>query len=280
MGIDAHSLNLLRYAYGKYGKLGRAITLGRLTLQLGPRACRKLSGLDRGSYCEPFLSDTFGASCVDSIDNSNYEGATIVADMNLPAPEFLNEQYDTVIDFGCTEHIYNVAQSFQNISRICKPNGTILHAVPSNGCCGHGFYQFSPELFFSRYSNKNGFRETEVFLADQSDLRYWYRVAPPHDGNRINVRSMDEVYVLVVTRRIASANDEVQQSDYEFTWDEQARTPGKARTQGRLAWIKEILGAHPFTARPVNRIDSWLAPNGARSLKNHPELERIPAGFN
>ena len=276
MGIDKHSLNLLRYARTRHGDLGRAITLGRLTIQLGPRACRKLGGMQRGSYCEALLGKAFGASQVDSIDNSAYEGATIVADMNLPVPASLHGGYDSVIDFGCTEHIYDVAQSLRNMASMCKPGGSILHAVPANGCCGHGFYQFSPELFFSRYTAKNGFADTEVFLADMCDARYWYRVSPPRDGKRINIRSMGEVYVLVVTRRIAQASDDVQQSDYAFTWEDQASQDAPPPAQARLAGLREILDAHPVTARFVNRVDSWLAPHGSKSLRSHPALQRVP----
>lgn len=279
MGIDTHSLSLLRYATRKHGDLDRTITLGRLTIQLGPRAARKCAQAARGDYGESLLMDTFGASQVDSIDNSDYEGATIVADMNMPVPESLHEQYDTVIDFGCTEHIYDVAQSLRNVAALCRPGGIILHVVPANGFCGHGFYQFSPELFFSRYSTGNGFNETEVFLADLCDIHHWFRVSRPRDGQRINVRSQDEMYVLVVTKRVANAGDEVQQSDYEFAWEGQAGQQPPVPSRGRFAWARAILDASPLTARLVNRVNAWLAPDGAKSLRNHPALERLPLNF-
>ena len=47
-------------------------------------------------------------------------------------------------------------------SDLCKNGGTIIHSLPSNNNCGHGFWQFSPELFFSLYNEKNGFKNNEM----------------------------------------------------------------------------------------------------------------------
>ncbi len=275
MGIDTHSLHLLRYATRKFGGLGNTITLGRLAVLLGPHASRKWVGTARGSYCEPLLTKHFGASKVDSIDNSPYEGANIIADMNQELPAALKRQYDAVIDFGCSEHIFDIAQALRNVASLCKIGGTILHAVPANGFCGHGFYQFSPELFFSCYSRTNGYADTEVFLADLCDIKNWYRVSLPVDGNRINVRSYGELYVLVVTKRVATAPETVQQSDYEFTWANSNGAVAPPHPPGRMAHIREICSKTRLTARLTYALDATLAPNGAKRLRGHHALTRI-----
>lgn len=279
MGIDTHSLNLLRYARQKYGDLGDTITLGRLAVLLGPKAMQKWTGAKVGSYGEEPLIKHFGATHVDSIDNSPYEGASIVADMNKPAPESLTNRYDTVLDFGCTEHIFDIAQCYRNIARMCKPGGRLLHVVPSNGFCGHGFYQFSPEFYFSRYSEANGYMDTEVYLASPQDVQHWYRVPAPHGGKRINVRSADELYVLAISRYKGggTAAERTQQSDYEFTW---AQTPvniaAEPHSPGRFARIKELLSQNAQLAKWAYRIDTMLSENGPRTPRQHPALTRIP----
>lgn len=275
MGIDTHSFHLLRYATKKFGGLGNTITLGRLTVLLGPRFSRRWLGTYGGAYCEPLLIERFGASHVDSIDNSGYEGATIVADMNQPISSSLEAQYDTVIDFGCTEHIFDVAQSLRNVASLCKVGGTILHALPTNGFCGHGFYQFSPELFFSWYSAANGYANTEIFLADLCDGNYWYAVPPPKDGNRINIRSNSEMYVLVLTTRIAEKMEHVQQSDYEFIWAQSDGIAAKPHSPGRMAWIREILYQTPVISRLIYAVDTAISPTGAKRPRHHPKLRRI-----
>lgn len=60
---------------------------------------------------------------VDSIDISDYENATIEQDMNQPIPEHLKLQYDTVIDRGSLEHIFNFPVSIKNCMSLIKPGG-------------------------------------------------------------------------------------------------------------------------------------------------------------
>jgi hypothetical protein len=94
-----------------------------------------------------------------------------------------------------------------------------LHVAPTNNFCGHGFWQLSPELFFTLYSEANGYKETEVFLADLANERFWYQVREPRDGKRANVTPSTLLYALVRTRRTkVFSHDDVQQSDYVFAW--------------------------------------------------------------
>ena len=158
MGIDVHGLNFLRYAKTK--KLfGSVMTIGRQGLHVTEPMIKEIfhtnSDYKNQKYCEELLTKYFGAIDVESLDNSNYEGASHVHDMNQPLPTNLVRRFDTVFDGGCLEHIYNAPQALKNCSLLCKPGGQILHVLPANNLCGHGFWQFSPELFFSLYSKVN-----------------------------------------------------------------------------------------------------------------------------
>ena len=89
MGIDAHALHCLDYAK-LFGDFGRTATLGRQNLYIKPAVleARYGSRLDwkKQVYCEGLLETAFGASKVDSIDRSDYEGASIVFDSPLTIP--------------------------------------------------------------------------------------------------------------------------------------------------------------------------------------------------
>jgi SAM-dependent methyltransferase len=211
MGIDIHAVNFLKYASQKK-PLGNVATIGRQHLMI-PRDYVKF-----GQHCEALLQERFGAQRVDSYDFSDYEGATHIVDMNLPlVPE---KQYDTIIDCGCTEHIFNVAQALRNISQLCISGGQIIHVLPANNFCGHGFWQFSPELFFSLYSRANGYNETEVFLADLRHPGHWFEVKQPENGQRANVVSNSPLYALCRTAKVCDVpSQNVQQSDYVHTWE-------------------------------------------------------------
>jgi hypothetical protein len=132
MGIDIHALNFLRYVTKKR-KLGRVATIGRQSLLVSRRELARVLGVpwkdtNLGLYSEELLKKHFGATHVDSYDYSGYEGATHVADLGRPiVPE---QQYDTVIDCGTAEHIFDVSQVLRNLSCLCPP---IIFAVMDSG---------------------------------------------------------------------------------------------------------------------------------------------------
>ncbi|MBT2299634.1 hypothetical protein J7E70_04070 [Variovorax paradoxus] len=283
MGIGLHEFNFLRYSK-QQRDFDQTVTIGRQELHVPDSNVRDAFALSseykNDKYCDQLLRDQFGAGQVDSIDFSEYEEASIVHDMNLPLPENVAQRYDTVIDGGCLEHIFNVPQALLNCSKFCKPGAQILHMLPASNCCGHGFWQFSPELFFSLYSDKNGYSDTEVFLADLSKPSKWFRVKPPAPGERINVHSISEAYVLV--RTVLKENNfnhsGVQQSDYAFEWengapaservDEPSPRGGIARFLKRFPLLHKVVASAYHMYRPA---DSMLQ----LSLHN-PHLEELP----
>ena len=233
MGIDTQTLNFLRYSK-KYGDFKRTVTLGRQTINYIKSELRHLSSAEyqylseylrkKETYVDNLLRDYFGASTVESIDKSEYEGATIIFDMNNEITTELKGRYDTVIDSGTLEHIFNIPQALENTSSLCKPGGQIIHVLPANNFCGHGFWQMSPELFSTLYSNKNGYQDTEVFLGRPSDPNNFYKVIRPKSGKRVNIYSKDEVYVYVrtVQKETEFLHKNVQQSDYLYLWDDKS----------------------------------------------------------
>ncbi len=223
--MDEQVLNFLCYAHN-FSYFKKTITIGRQNLNVNESYLKKVISTNtiykQDSYIDQLLKDYFKSTIVDSIDKSNYENATIIHDMNLPIPDNLKNKYDTVIDSGTLEHIYNIPQALENVSFLCKTGGQIIHILPANNFCGHGFWQMSPELFFSLYSNKNGYKDTEVFLAKVHDPRHnFYKVVKPKKGNRINIYSKDELFVCIrtVKRRATFTHSNIQQSDYVYLWD-------------------------------------------------------------
>src|SRR6266404_5653542 len=113
VGVGYHGLQLLRFA-AKHAKFGRVATIGRQELGLDNKEVCSLIGVGteykHEKYCDSLLLRHFAATCVDSWDYSGHEGASHIADMNKPLNERLST-YDTVIDFGSLEHVYNAPQA-------------------------------------------------------------------------------------------------------------------------------------------------------------------------
>ena len=274
MGIDIHALQLLKHNQKTNGKLGRAITLGRLSVLLGPKLAKKWVGTDQGAWCEDLLMRHFGATEVDSIDNSHYEGAKIIFDYNQPVPKELHQQYDAVIDFGCSEHIFNVAQVFKNTADICKIGGRILHILPADNFCGHGFYQFTPEFFLSIYSNKNGYRDTEIFLSDLYNYKEWHKVSKPEGGERINIKTRNETYILVITKKNSEVALKAQQSDYQHIWNESQSAQAKPHKPGRLMALQEFFKFSPSAIKTIVAINNLFSTNGPKKLCSNRHLSK------
>jgi hypothetical protein len=257
MGIDVYALQLLRWASSKSHGLGVTATIGRQSMNVPANELKHQVTLPAdyqySQYCEELLISALGATRVDSFDNSDFEGCTYIADMNkLLSPPC---QYDTIIDSGTLEHIYNMPQALQNLSLLCASGGQILHILPANNQCGHGFCQISPELFFSLYSTKTGYSETQVFIVDTDDETAWYEVMPPSKGRRATVWSDTSLYILCRTVRQGDfCHDNIQQSDYVFAWnkdtgesipEELLVTPSKLRnslkkTSGSVRLVKLV----------------------------------------
>ena len=224
MGIDIQSLYFLMYVH-KFGNFNKTITIGRQNLNIrfpNKKLIPFITKYRNEIYIDQLLKDYFGSTIVDSIDASDYEGATIIHDLNTPIPENLKYKYDTVIDAGTLEHIYNIPQALENVSFLCRPGGQIIHILPSNNQCGHGFWQMSPELFFSLFSDKNGYENTEVFLAYTSNsAKNFYKVIKPENGKRVNIYSKSELYVFVrtVLKTKEFSHKNIQQSDYVYAWN-------------------------------------------------------------
>jgi hypothetical protein len=275
MGIDVHVLHTLRWASFKSNGFGEVATIGRQMVHVPSGELEKHVPLPADysypPYCEELLATTtFGAKRVDSFDYSDFEGCTFVADFNKPfAPP---RQYATVIVAGCVEHIYNVPQALRNISLLCADGGQILHFLPANNLCGHGFWQFSPELFFSLYSKENGYSETQVFIVDADDETAWYEVVAPHRGKRVCLWSDTPLFVFCRTvKRGDFRHDDVQQSDYVFLWNKDNRNAVSHEAPVLGARLKAALKRNNF-ARFIHRKLAVLLGLKGNALRRHSSL--------
>lgn len=124
------------------------------------RATNKEKFRDFDSYK---LFRWIGFDIVHAMDVSDYEGADIIWDLNAPIPKELYRQYDYIYDGGTLEHVFNTRQALENLARMLKPKGVIVHDLPAAKLCNHGFYTFSPTLFTDFYC-ANGFRIDSLHL--------------------------------------------------------------------------------------------------------------------
>lgn len=87
---------------------------------------------------------------------------------------------------------------------------------------GHGFYQFSPELYFRVFSPDNGFITEQMFIFEDTPDAQWVKLADPDVlGKRVEMVNSKPAYLLVQARKMSEVDifsSVPQQSDYSATW--------------------------------------------------------------
>ncbi|MFO1267938.1 MAG: methyltransferase domain-containing protein [Rubrivivax sp.] len=233
MGIERNAAALLLKMRSGGVKFGRVLTLGRQNIHLEldeyQRALRQLGRAPAAAlptYADELLL-AMGAESVDSMDASGYEEATLTHDLNRATPADWNERFDLVFDGGTLEHVFDFPTAIKNCMRMVRPGGRFVSVTIPNNWCGHGFYQFSPELFFRVFSADNGFSIQEMYVAELDGAAYAVK-DPATVGGRVELCNTRPVYLLVHARREAVREifaRTPQQSDY-VEWDpRQQQTP-------------------------------------------------------
>ncbi len=178
---------------------------------------------DAAGYSENFFR-FLGAETAHSFDYSDYENPTYTHDMNEPIPEGFKDVYTAVLDGGSLEHIFNFPTAIKNCMEMVKVGGHYLAITPANNFFGHGFYQFSPELYFTVLSAKNGFRVEKIIAFEDMARPVWYAVKSPREiAERVTLRNSFPVYLFVIARKTARTaifERIPQQSDYVALWNQ------------------------------------------------------------
>lgn len=235
MGIAYNAVSAYMYAQKRGVDFSQTLMLGRQNFSIPPdlfsEYCQRFEiSLSKGEidkifhneYAESFL-EFLGAKQVDSIDMSSYETATIQHDMNTPIPPSFHEQYSCVIDGGTLEHVFNVPQALKNAMQMVKLGGHFISANITNGYSGHGFYQFSPEFYFSTLNEEQGFSIEAVFVYEPGITDSFYRVMSPKvvkERVEPNIEAPLGIFVIAKRVKILTPFESVtpQQSDYILKW--------------------------------------------------------------
>ncbi len=185
-----------------------------------------VEGLDfqQVPYGEAFFK-RLGAERIDSLDYSAYQSSTLCRDLNDPPSTDPVEGYDLVYDGGTLEHVFHFPNAIATCMAMVKVGGHFMASLPANHWLGHGFYQFSPELFFRVFAPENGFEIVRIYLAENAySPGKLYRVKDPSEtGARTLLESGRSLLILVWARKIADVKPFQkwpQQSDYSARWAE------------------------------------------------------------
>jgi hypothetical protein len=211
-----------------------------------------------GDYSDDFLEGYLGVTEKTIIDASAYEGADTVHDLNLPIPDALIGAFDAVIDNGSLEHVFNFPTAISNLMKMVNVGGSIFISTPANNLCGHGFFQFSPELMFRVFAEENGFALNQVVVTEgvfpsveMSPHRAAYAVTDPENiHSRVGLLSKGSVMMIVEAVKLENVRlFEIypMQSDYVALWNSGAM--GSTATSNWKQRLKPIFRRLPLSAQ-------------------------------
>jgi hypothetical protein len=127
----------------------------------------------------------------------------------------------------------------------------MIHTM-ANNWLGHGFYQFSPELFYRVLTPENGFSIVRVVAHAAYELAPWYEVPDPAAMvSRIEGASRwDGILLMIHARRVSDVPifaRAPQQSDYAAQWrdaadvtEEHASSPRAGRASSTLSRMADV----------------------------------------
>jgi hypothetical protein len=269
MGIDRDSAKFLLWARQRGVDFSRPLMIGRMGLHLTIAQLRRVLaefGLERthaevaalfaerNGYAEPFFR-LLGAEGLTSLDASGFEGATLLHDLNRPIPEEWRARYSVVFDGGTLEHVFNYPTGLRNCLEMVAVGGHFLTITPANNYMGHGFYQFSPELYARVLHEENGFALEKMFVFEPGADRWYEVVDPATAGKRVRLVNRRPTLLVAWARRTHLTEifaQPPQQSDYTVEWDAFAGQPRTCRQAQRQqkSWLRRLL----------RRVKKWFQP--------------------
>ena len=224
---------------------------GEITLSYNPE------GRAKNCISDECLFKSLGFSECKSLDISDCEGADYIFDLNQPKlPPDLRERFDVIIDGGTFEHLFHIPNAFKCIWGMLRPGGRIVHIAPSSNHMDHGFYMFSPILFWEFYT-QNQFKilNSQFFRYHiQHETKPWdiYDYEPGCLG-RVSLGGLDnKLYgvCLIASKTPSSTCDVIpQQKEYDKTKCQNIKF-----LELRNKWIR----------RPL--IYKWLRPIASKIL--------------
>ena len=246
MGLLLSNVELMLKAKNDGACFNNVLTIGHLKLFITKADIQKIIGkyklnidvndIKDTLYCDDLFKVLFGTKNIQALDYSDYEDCDIIHDMNRDIDTKYYKQFDVVIDGGSLEHIFNFPVAISNCMQVLKKNGSLFIFTMANNHMGHGFYQFSPELFYRVLNESNGYKVVELLLeehkypgAELNQKTNIYRVKDPNIlGERVGLVSKFPVIMLVYAIRqelkpILETNP--IQSDYLTTYIRQENKP-------------------------------------------------------
>ncbi len=298
MGIGSCTTRMILEEHKRSPFAGKVLQLGRQDIRLSieefkahaqehqvPLRTTSFQQVEKADIRDtPTIDDrsfftALGFESVESLDASAFEKAEIIWDLNQPIPEKYHSSYDLIYDGGTLEHVFHTPIALENIFHLLKPGGRIIHHSPANNYVDHGFYSFSPTLFYDYYT-ANGF-DIEKSYITENEIDHF----KPVEVYEYRPGSLDHLsfggfvggkmlaIFFVARKKATSTGDRYPtQGHYQKTWPELNPTKDKAAIKPDLfvnrhgSLLPQPVHLHPLASAPVSLPADLWQQDRARAL--------------
>ena len=175
----------------------------------------KLS-MDRSFITDDSFYRAFTPASYETMDVTDYEGATIVGDLTQPVPHELIGRFDFIFNGSVLDNIFDPAAALRHTSQMLAPRGRIMHIEMASNLAFE-YLIYSPDWFLDYYV-VNGFQSCRIYVCTFRDVRElkfgpWrvYTYHPRGDGNTAcslrEIVTEQAVIVVIAERRRESSHD-------------------------------------------------------------------------
>jgi hypothetical protein len=105
---------------------------------------QRLSHFGKELSVRSFLKDRYGLE--EYLDCDLHERADLKVDLAGRLDESMVSRFGAILNAGTLEHIFDQRTAFENVHRMLKPGGMIIHLAPVTWY-EHAYYNFNPRLF-------------------------------------------------------------------------------------------------------------------------------------
>ncbi len=160
---------------------GRLLILGSAEVHIAAETYLALL-LDHGIKAEVpndkitphFLGESLGFQTTETLDINGQAGIT--HDLMQPAPEYLLERYDLIIDAGVLFWCFNPGTALHNILSMLKAGGDVVHITAVSGFYGRGYYNIHPKLLDDFYSTNECLFLSATFRTRSRHEALWRKI--------------------------------------------------------------------------------------------------------
>jgi SAM-dependent methyltransferase len=149
MSLFPAVIDLLHREHALRPITGDLVLIGRQTIE-----CSDQTDIE---FFSSFCDAKFHA-----LDVSDYEGADIIHDLNVPLPGHLCGIADFIFDGSCLDNIFDVGNAMRSLSHLLRPGGRIVMMEHGTAIQG-ALTTFSPEWFFNFFA-ANDYADCQIHL--------------------------------------------------------------------------------------------------------------------